>query len=870
MIKKFVVHPRVPERLHPLLDIARNLWWSWNRNAVSLFRRIDLDLWESCGHNPMAVLGNVSPERLEELSRDEAFLAHLDSLKKDLADYLSRGTWYSTNYGDNIDLEVAYFSMEFGLHECLPFYSGGLGILAGDHMKAADGLGLPFVGIGLCYQEGYYRQYLNLDGWQQERYPENDFYNMPIVPVKDDAGQAVTITVDYPDREVIARIWKVQIGSVPLYLLDTNVPENSPHDRAITARLYGGDNDMRIRQEILLGIGGVRALEALGYRATIFHMNEGHSAFLGLERVRKLIHEQGLSFDEAMVASSSGNTFTTHTPVPAGNERFSPDLIRAYFKEYVKVLGISMEDLLALGREDASNDREEFCMTVLALRTSAFANGVSELHGQISRKMWRDVWPGVPDWEIPIKHITNGIHAQSWVSDEFARLYERYLGPKVLIDPANPKFWDRVGEIPDSELWRAKERLREGLVSFVRKSLRRQTKRFGTYHRKLASAKEVLDPEVLTIGFARRFATYKRANLILRDLPRLRRLLLDRDRPIQLIFAGKAHPHDHPGKEIIRQVSQLTRDEEIHSRVVFVEDYDINVARHMVQGVDVWLNTPRRPYEASGTSGMKVPINGGLNVSVLDGWWCEGYQANNGWAIGAGEEYSDVEYMDEMESTILYEILEKELIPLFYKRGPDGLPRDWIQFMKQSIKSISPVFNTHRMVEEYTEKFYIPAAIQSQLMTKNQFESARILSSWQDRAQQSWHEVSVVSVEADTNQELEIGSTLDVTVNVELGALTPQDVLVEAVYGNLDVGEEIRDGESLMLDFHSSEGSVATYKAGISCAGAGRYGFAIRILPYRRELQNKFQLGKTTWWTGEDSPRPLEAVAEKLLGARNL
>ena len=867
MIKKYVVHPRVPARLQPLLDLARNVRWTWNRNAVSLFRRIDMQLWEASGHHPMALLANLPPRRLEELARDDAFVAHLDAVQKDLQEYLGRSTWYTSSYEEKFDLRIAYFSLEFGIHECLPFYSGGLGVLAGDHLKSADGLGLPFVGVGLCYQEGYYRQYLNLDGWQQERYPENDFYNMPLSLVKDELGDPVTVQGEYPERAGTARIWKVQIGNVPLYMLDTNVPENNPHDRAITARLYGGDSDMRIRQEILLGIGGVRALDALGYDTTVFHMNEGHSAFLGLERIRKLRESDGLSFDEAVLATSAGNAFTTHTPVPAGNERFPPDLVRSYFKDYVKGLGISLDDLLALGREDPNDDREEFCMTVLALRTSACANGVSELHGKISRDMWRNVWPGVRDWEIPIVHITNGIHSESWVSDDFARLYERYLGPKFLDDPKNAKIWDRVMDIPDGELWRTKERLRESLVSFVRTRVRDKAKRFGTYHRKLTAAGDVLDPEVLTIGFARRFATYKRANLILRDLDRLRRLLLDRDRPIQLIFAGKAHPHDHPGKEIIRQVSQLTRDEEIHHRVVFLEDYDIDVARHLVQGVDIWLNTPRRPLEASGTSGMKVPINGGVNVSILDGWWCEGYQANNGWSIGTGEEYSDVEYMDEMEGTILYELLEKEIIPLFYKRGPEGLPREWIRFVKESIRSISPVFNTHRMVEEYTERVYIPSAIQCNLLAKNNHESARILSSWQDRIRESWHEVSVLSVESDTNKELEIGGTLEVTVKVQLGSLTPKDVLVEAVHGQLDGGEEIQDGESLALNFHSGEGSIATFKAGIPCVGAGRYGFAIRALPYRRELVNKVQLRKTTWWAGGDetpiSPPP---TVDEMLG----
>ena len=866
MIKKFIVSPQVPDRLQDLLAIARNVWWTWNRNAVALFRRIDGELWEEYQHNPIALLGNVRLERLQELAGDEAFVAHVTSVRRELDAYLSRNTWYSKVYGENLDIQIAYFSMEFGLHESLPLYSGGLGILAGDHIKSASELGLPFVGVSLCYQEGYYRQYLNLDGWQQERYPENDFYNMPFSLVRGEDGQVVTVEVEYPGRTVVARVWTLQVGNTPLFLLDVNLPENDPVDRALTARLYGGDLDMRIRQEILLGIGGVRALEKLGYKATVYHMNEGHSAFLGLERARNLIQSGGLTFGEALEASAAGNTFTTHTPVPAGNDRFPPSMIQAYFKDYIEQLGITMDELMALGREDPKDHSLDFCMTVLALRTSSYANGVSRLHGRVARRMWKQVWPGTPEWEIPITHITNGIHSHSWMSEEFARLYERYLGPKLLEEPVNQKIWQRVAEIPDGELWRAKERLRERLVSYVRQKLRQQLRRFGSYHRKLVSAEGVLDPEVLTIGFARRFATYKRATLLLRDLPRLKKLLLDRDRPIQLVFAGKAHPNDSPGKELIRQIAQLARDEEVHDRVVFLEDYEIDVARHMVQGVDVWLNNPQRPLEASGTSGMKVPVNGGINLSILDGWWCEGYNGSNGWAIGAGEEYYDRDHMDQIESTILYELLEKEIVPLFYTRGPDGLPRGWVNFMRQSIQSVCPVFNTNRMVEEYAERIYLPAAIQSNLLAKNGFECARILARWKSHIRKGWHAVRVLSVESDTSSELEVGGSLAINVRVDLNDIAPSEVSVEAVFGPLDSQGEIRVGDALQLSFKSAEGAVATFVGSIPCFDAGRNGFAIRVLPYRRELVHKFQCGLITWWTGEDEISP-EFVADKVLSA---
>ncbi len=865
MITKFIVNPRVPERLRPLLEIAKNVWWVWNRDAVALFSRIDTDLWNACEHNPISLLGRVPPERLASLSKDEAFLAHLDRVYTDLESYLGRKTWYNKHYGDNLDLQVAYFSMEVGLHESLPLYSGGLGVLSGDHLKSADNLGLPFVAISLCYQRGYYRQYLNLDGWQQERYPSNDLYNMPLSLVRDKDGQDITIQVELPGRNVIARIWKAQIGNVPLLLLDTNIPQNAPHDREITANLYGGDRDMRMRQEIVLGIGGLRALDKLGYNRCIYHMNEGHSAFLPLERIRDLMSE-GLSFDEARNVATSSTVFTTHTPVPAGNERFSPELMKTYFRDYIKNLGISMDQLLGMGREDPDNSHEDFCMTVLALRLSCCANGVSKLHGEISRNMWKRVWPGVPENEVPIGHITNGIHTQSWIADDFARLYERYLGPKFLEDPSDADTWARVQRIPESELWRAKERLRERLVTYVREKISQQNKKFSSHNNRVLNPNEILDPEALTIGFARRFATYKRANLILRDLPRLRKILMDSNRPVQLIFAGKAHPHDDPGKELIRQIAQLCRDEELYHRVVFLEDYDIDVARHMVQGVDIWLNTPRRPMEASGTSGMKVPINGGVNLSILDGWWCEGYHGDNGWAIGNGEEYSDHEYLDKLEATLLIELLEKEIIPEFYNRGPDGLPREWIQTMKNSISSLSPVFTTDRMVEEYTENMYIPSAIQHQLLTHNNFESARLLTSWQERVLAAWDEVNVLSVEADTTHNLEIGNKLPVVTTLDLGPLDPTEVAVEVIHGELDSNGEITSSQTLVLDFKSASGSVSTFVGEIPCTYAGRNGFAVRVLPFRREVSNKFHLGKVTWWTPDDNSPENQIQSDKILG----
>ena len=863
MIQRFTVVPKIPARLRPLQEIANNLSWCWQRDAVALFRRIDIALWERCAHNPVALLAALHPKRLESLQEDDAFLAHMDQVYSQLQAYLARPSWFSRAHDKGPSMRVAYFSAEFGIHECLPIYSGGLGGLAGDHIKSADELGIPLVGVGLAYQQGYYRQFLNSDGWQQERYPDNDFHNLPLTLERDERGNEIIVDVDLPHRRVQIRIWRLDVGRVPIYLLDCNLPSNEPFDREITARLYGGDLDMRIRQEIVLGIGGIRALDKLGYPATVFHMNEGHSAFLGLERMRKLIASDELSFEEAREATRFATVFTTHTPVPAGNDRFPPEMISEYFGGYVHSLGVSMDTFLGLGREDPSDSRESFCMTVLALKLAAHANGVSRLHGQISRHMWTRVWPGVPDQEIPIQHITNGVHTHTWLSEEFARLFERYMGPQWLDDPVNRGIWQRVAEIPDNEIWRSKERLRDRLVAFVRERLRRQLRRQGAPASKIAAADEVLSPDVLTIGFARRFATYKRAYLILQDLERLKEILLHRDHPVQLVMAGKAHPHDHPGKEIIRQIAQLARDDEFQHRIVFLEDYDMEVARYMLHGSDIWLNTPRRPMEASGTSGMKAAVNGGLNLSVLDGWWPEAFSGENGWAIGTGEELEDHSYQDEMESRMLYDLLENEIVSLFYSRGPDNVPREWIHRMKASLQTICPQFNTNRMVEEYTEKFYIPAAIRSASVPVGEFAEPKRLAAWRANVQSTWHDVSIASVDADVTHEVELGTELEVEVRVNVGSFDVNDLRVEVRHGPLDARGDIVPGSTATLELVGHGDSVAEFRGGIPCREAGQHGFAVRVFPYSDLLPNAFDAGLLKWWGDDPTVTPeVEPVVE--------
>ncbi|MBK7672486.1 MAG: alpha-glucan family phosphorylase [bacterium] len=856
-IRKFVVTPNLPEPLKPLLDIARNAWWSWNVEAISLLRRVDPDQWDHHAGNPVAVLGSLSSQRVRELERDQAFLAHLERVQGDLNRYLTRPTWYESEHQGVGEGLIGYFSLEFGLHESLPLYSGGLGILAGDHLKSATDLGVPLIGMGLAYQSGYFRQYLNHDGWQMEEYPVNDFFNMSMSLERDRDGAPRLIEVHFPGRSIFAQIWRVQVGRNPLFLLDTNLQENQPEDRDLTARLYGGDTEMRIRQEIMLGIGGLRALIALGLEPTVCHLNEGHSAFLGLERINLLMKQRGLTYETAFEIVRASNIFTTHTPVPAGNDHFAPELIRTYLSRKADEMGIGIERLLALGRQDPHNNSETFCMTVLALRLSRFANGVSELHGHVSRDMWQRVWPDVPKSEIPISHVTNGIHTRSWLCSEIARLYDRYLGPRWYEEPTNKTLWDRVDQIPDAELWRSHERMRERLVGFVRGRLRRQLKRRGANRIWIKAASEALDPEALTIGFARRFATYKRAALILSDPERLKRILNNPDRPVQLIFAGKAHPKDHPGKEVIRQLVHMAEREEFRKRIVFVEDYNIEVARYLVQGVDVWLNNPRRPLEASGTSGMKVPPNGGINLSVLDGWWCEGYKTDNGWAIGAGEELDDQSYQDEVESTALYDLLENEIVPAFYQRGVDGVPREWTRIMKNSMRTVNAEFNTNRMVEEYTERFYIPCLDNVRRMGADGHALATELARWRRRLHDNWPNVSIVGVDAPPLQAQPMGTMLPVTAKVRLGTITADEVLVEVYHGLLDATGHIEAGETATMFAQGTPAADGTvvFRGEIPCRRAGRRGFSVRVMPRKDGFPlDRFETGLIRWWhdaTGE-------------------
>jgi starch phosphorylase len=839
----FTVKPNIPERLKPLEEMANNLWLSWNFDAVQLFMRLDYEVWLASRQNPARTLGRVSQAKLEEVARDTSFIAAMDAVYAKYQKYLQSERWYK---GDGRDV-VAYFSMEYGLDVSLPIYSGGLGVLSGDHLKTVSDLGLPLVGIGLLYRQGYFQQYLNPDGFQQEFYPENDWYTMPVRLCRTEKGEALKITVDVGADEVTVQLWEVRVGKTPLYLLDSNIEENPAKHREITATLYGGDEDMRIRQEILLGVGGIRALKALDLNPAVTHMNEGHSAFLGLERTRNLMQGKGMSFSEAHQAVWPTNVFTTHTPVPAGNERFSVELMAKYFKGFAEQLGLSWKEFLGLGREDPDNDQESFCMTVLALKLAAHANGVSKLHGHTSRRMWRNLWPGLPVEEVPIKSITNGVHPRTWISHNMIDLLDRYLGPQFQDDPADFEVWEHMDRISDEELFRTHERRRERLVAFVRHRLRQQLQRRGFPEAEIQIAEDVLSPYTLTISFARRFATYKRANLLLQDPDRLIKLLADIERPIQLIFAGKAHPHDLKGKELIRELIHFAQDPQVRSQVVFLEDYDMTIARYLNSGSDVWLNTPRRPLEASGTSGMKAAMNGVLNLSVLDGWWDEIYNPECGWAIGSGEEYADPDLQDEIESKAVYNLFEREIIPLFYTRGRDGLPREWIKRMKASMGRVGREMNSHRMLIQYSQEFYLPALQKAREFIADDFASARQLSGYLQRLKKSWGNVKVESLSVPQGNIFKVGDRIEASARINLGGLSPQEVRVELYFGSVSSAGEIEDAGSLEMIPQSDGRSVVEYRGEIECALTGRQGYTVRLLPKHPALAHSYVPGFLRW-----------------------
>ena len=843
-ISTYTVKPKLPIPLKPLEEIARNLWLSWNYDAIQLYIRLDYDAWLQSQQSPVRTLGMVSQERLAKAAKDDSYLAALKEVYDRFLKYKKGETWYRGSHKD----VVAYFSMEYGMDTSLPIYSGGLGILSGDHMKTASDMGLPLVGIGLLYRQGYFKQMLNADGFQQESYPENDWYNMPVERKTGRDGHPIKISVDLAGRQAIAQIWEVKVGRSSLYLLDTNIEENAPDIRNITAALYGGDKETRMQQEILLGIGGIRALRALGINPAATHMNEGHSAFLGLERIREIMSEKNFNFEEAKESVWPTNIFTTHTPVPAGNERFDVAMMEKYFRSWPQILGISWKEFLGLGRINPHDEKETFCLTVLALKFAAYANGVAKLHGVVSREMWQGLWPGLPIKEIPIGHVTNGVHPRTWVSSGMTELLDRYFGPRFESQPTDLAIWDRMDRISDEELWRTHERRRERLVAFVRDRIREQYRRTGAVERRIRHAEDALSPYALTLCFARRFATYKRGNLLLRDPERLLRLLKDNDRPVQLIFAGKAHPHDMPGKELIRELIHFAEKYDVTSRIVFVENYDMTVAKYLTSGGDVWLNTPRRPMEASGTSGMKAAMNGVLNCSIMDGWWDEAYKPEVGWAIGHGEQYIDEKLQDDIESKALYDLLERDIVPLFYQRGRDGLPREWIRRMKDCMREIGQSMSSHRMLMDYSNQFYFPALKNYRRLVKDDYVEAKSLAAYFEKLNAAWDSLRIIRTEANARPVMQRGDSLSVTAYIDLAHMSPNELQVELYHGTVsNHGSEIINACTTEMKWVRCEGSLNLYHIKIECADTGFQGHTVRILPKHSALIHPYRSGLIKW-----------------------
>ncbi len=849
------IEPSLPSPISRLKELAFNLWWVWNYEAQKLFINIDQILWEKVYHNPVKFLLEIDQKSLLRVCEDKEYLSLYEKVMKKFDEYMNeKETWFAKNFPEHKDKLVAYFSAEYGFHESIPIYSGGLGVLAGDHIKSASDIGLPIVGVGLLYKQGYFNQRINSEGWQEAIYYNLDFNQLPLQKIFN-GNKAVQIFVNLPGRKVYANLWKVKVGRAEVILLDTNTPENRPEDRWFTSQLYGGDQEMRITQEIFLGMGGVKALNELGYKPDVWHMNEGHSVFSGLERIKNLVIEKGLSFNEALTYIRTNTIFTTHTPVPAGNDAFPLQLQAKYFKNYWESVKITENEFMELGREIDPHGYQIFSLTVLALKLAGRANGVSELHGHVSRKLWQKVWEQLPAEENPITHITNGIHTQSWIAFEMASLFDKYLGKEWEKNLSNEEFFKKIDEIPDEELWQVHQELKRKMVEFVRRRAKEEWIRHGVSYVEIEDQLgELLNPEILTIGFARRFATYKRALLIFRNIERIKKILNNPQMPVQLIFSGKAHPKDTPGQQFIKQIFDLAKQEGFKGKIFFVEDYDLNVARYFVQGVDIWLNNPRRPLEASGTSGQKGPVNGIINFSVLDGWWREAYFKNPeaGWSIGRDVEYPDNELQDKEDSLDIYSKLEKEIVPLFYTRNEKGIPVGWIKKMKASMKTVIPNFSTDRMVKEYTEKMYVPAMIQENKFKENNYKLAKEFTLWKNYVNGLWNNIFIESdsiIPSGDSIEGTISEGVEISAVVKLGGIKSEDVRVEVYYRKIDdKGNVILDNLSCPMQIKEElgEGRIK-YSTILKPENGGRYEYTIRIVPYHPDLIHPYELGLVSW-----------------------
>ena len=825
-LKEFLVRPALPQNLTRLAEIGYNLSWSWDHNLRALFRRLDPQLWKESNHNPVELLGRIPQDKLDRAAADPRFILLYKRACERYDAYLH------SSVPTEATPRIAYFSMEYGLLDCMQIYSGGLGLLSGDHMKGASDSDFALTGVGLLYQRGYLQQHLNPDGWQQERTPLNDFYTLPVRPALDETGNEVIVSVMLPTGELFIKVWRIDVGRVRLFVLDTNIPQNkSIEHREITDQLYGGDILKRIRQEIVLGIGGLRALAKLGVKPTVHHMNEGHSAFLAIERIRVLMQENGLSFDQALEATRVGNVFTTHTSVPAGIDLFDASLLYEHFNSYCQQAGFSFETLLSLGRTDMQDHSERFSMAVLALKTSAFRNAVSVLHRTVSQEMFQALWPKLPLEEVPITSVTNGVHQPTWINGDLASIYDQYLQPDWRERLDDVKMWEAVSEIPAQELWELHRKRKRRMVAYVRERSVNSAIQRKASAAEVRRLQEVLDPDVFTIGFARRFATYKRATLLFRDVARLKKILNNPKMPVQIVIAGKAHPKDHPGKTLIREIVTLSRDPEISKRLIFVEDYSIQVAREMVQGVDLWLNNPRRGEEACGTSGMKAAMNGVLNLSVLDGWFDEAYEMSGGWAIGDRQAYA--EDQDDLHASAMYSTLENEIVPLYYQNqdADDDVPTEWVRRMKTCIANLTPRFGCGRMLAEYMSELYQPAHNLWQNVSKNSFELARNRTGWDARINSNWNSIRFLQVADGPADQVMSGAAVPIKALIELGGLEPSEVRVEAVVGQIGVNGQLEETFTLPLKAGETRGSAVLFANEFTVQQTGRLGYSVRISP---------------------------------------
>jgi len=848
------VIPRLPEELKGLIKLAYNFYYSWHSEVRDLFTEIDRQLWFKVKHNPVKFLQEVQQKKIDEKAEDESFL---NRLKKVLAKYDSyineKNTWFSQHYPDYVDKKIAYFTAEFGFHESLPIYAGGLGVLAGDHLKSASDLGFPIVGISLFYRETYFTQQIDAYGNQVAIYNRLNPQELPIRLVKKSDGSPLLIKVPLANRVITIQAWEVKIGRVTAYLLDSDVETNSPTDREITARLYGGDQETRISQEIVLGMGGVLLLQALDIHPDVWHMNEGHSVFLALQRIKDLHTQYGLDFFTALEAVTANTIFTTHTPVPAGNDAFPLAIKDKYFKRYWESVGIKRHEFMELGSQEQPEGYDIFNLTILALNLSRHRNAVSQLHGEVSRRLWKTLWPDLSGNEVPIVYITNGVHTETWISRYTKKLFDSYLKNNWIHHQDQSEFWKKIDEIDAEALWNTKLEQKKKLFNHILERLEKQFKRNHLGSLQLLRVKQLVKPDVLTIGFARRFATYKRGTLIFRDKERLRRLLNDPDHPVQIIFAGKAHPKDGGGQNLIKQIYQISLEPDFKGKILFVENYDMDLARDLVSGVDVWLNNPRRTQEASGTSGQKAAMNGVLNFSVLDGWWCEGFNGKNGWAFGDNGDIESLDDLDSWDSEELYDILENDIIPLYYQRNEQGLPLQWIEKMKEAIKSILPQFNTDRMIKEYLVKLYLPAIDLGKKYQENDFQVAKNLAKWKEKIEKHWSEVDILipngSHFSPEPINLTFGEPYEIEAVVKLAQLDPSDVKVQIF---LEKNNDNYSPEKIVEIFDLKAAKTLdngdyVYSAKIQPLDSGNYKYTLRVLPYHPDLANPMELGLAKW-----------------------